>query len=545
MQNLRLSSLLSTFLVLLFHSSSLAFSSPTKQLLLSSQTQSLYTQLLEFSKTNIDPSSLTITVNNQDVTKRVDFTQVGSTVLLEYKLLTNLPAKANAEFVIRAKTRGTMSEPPVDLELKTNVDIVGKFSAAPINLIELSPTHNDDTLPIDPFALEDTPTVVYAGGQVNVLYKTGDDLSNLEVKVPVAALNEKGEIVKIDYPSVRFNDQNWTNGSFSLTAPMKDGVALVPIKLKIANPASFSIDIDTIIVRMDEAASTNGAVIRPQALILLAIPVAISAFDAVAALIVGTAATYAVVNTAMCIGDPSYCQSTMNGIADELLQSGRAVPLITPSIALPSNGVCRATTTAAPAARKQRNRALAPIASPVQCVPKPDQSAGSSSKPSQERFNENEAKPPTLDYDAQQGIWDKFLQEADLFCRFGKGTFDGFSQAEKDALIEAGKLWKGGGSNGANRKTVLDFLKSKGLIGEFGKFTGHHQNSKACYPSLARDITNLTIVESKDSVHRDICHGGKYGNCTFGELFKETADIITDFLADPNTVDLTTINQCR
>jgi hypothetical protein len=242
---------------------------------------------------------------------------------------------------------------------------------------------------------------------------------------------------------------------------------------------------------------------------------------------VGTVATKAVVETAMCLADRSYCTPNLPSITDELIQSQRVVPIILPSTSIPIGGVCQKTTTATKAKRKPRNRALAPIASPAQCTPEPDQSSGST--PAQERFNENEAKPSSLDYDAQQGIWDKFLQEADLFCRFSRGTFRGFSDTEKAILVEAGKLWKGG--TGANRETVLDFLKSKGLIGKGGKYTGHHQNSKACYPNLAREIRNLTIVESKDSVHRDICHGGKYLNCTFGELFKETADIITDWVS--------------
>ncbi len=272
-----LSRILCTFLVLLFYSSSLAFSSPTKQLLLSSQTQSLYTQLLEFSKTNIDPSSLTITVNNQDVTKRVDFTQVGSTVLLEYKLLTNLPAKANTEFVIRAKTRGTVSEPSVDIEAKSEADIIGKFAVAPVHIIKI-PSYEG--------VLEDaqiaTPVSVFSNGAINILYQEGDRLENFRIDVPVFALDEKGSHLNIDLDSIQLSglSSGISSGSSSMTA----GMAVIPLTVTSSNLDSLDIGVGTITIGSSSGA---GALLRPQALFVLAVPVIVLTAEQAATVFIG------------------------------------------------------------------------------------------------------------------------------------------------------------------------------------------------------------------------------------------------------------------
>jgi hypothetical protein len=499
-------------------------------ILSSSSVNGFKTSVGNFSGAKINPSSIKITVGNADVTSMTDITvsrgatygEIYDGFNFDVKLTDPIKAQPNLEIKLSGTTKDGIL-----FETKTVAGIVAKIAVAPINFIEISPNFFDDTLPLDPFALEATPTVVFAQGQINIMYKAGDDLSNLDVNVPVVALSENGDIVPTNSSSVKLNDQRWTNGSYSLSAPMINGVAVVPLKLKVPIPGSFSLDIDTIL--LDQQASSLGISSRVQTrnpLVIVAIPV----------VVVGLA-TYVIVYHAIEIikevmqaTNPGYVDSNMSGNADELLMNQQAIPRVFPNTTVTTPGICPITTTANPVIRRTRNRPLTAIATPAQCLPTPDQSAGPSNVPSQERFNENEAKPSDLDYAAQQGIWDKMLQEADLFCRFGKGTSSKFTKPEIDILKEAGRMWKGGTKNGESRTKVLDFLKSKGLIGEKGKYTGHHQNSKACYPSLARDIKNLTIVESKQSVHRDICHSGKYGNCTFGELFKETTDIISEFI---------------
>jgi hypothetical protein len=499
--------------------------SSSSQLVTAQSLKGTTSEIPDYRKYNIDPSKTTLSIGGVDFTgKAVIVPNPNNTenLLVTLVLPEPLKALANLEFKLNTETKEGKKA-----ESSSFVNVAAKVAVPPINFIEISPNFFDDTLPFDPFALEATPTVVYAQGQINIMYKAGDDLSNLDVNLPVVALSENGDIVPINYPSIKLNDQNWTNGSYSLSAPMVNGVAVVPLKLKVLVPGNFSLDIDKAILSDQVSGlSTFSRVQTRNPAVALAVPVVVIGF--------GAYVVYYYVNEIIkevIRGTNSgYVDSNMSGIADDLLTSQLAVPRVLQVVPVTAPGVCPITTTGTPALRKPRNRVLPLLATPAQCLPTPDQSAGPSSVPSQERFNENETPPANLEYAAQQGIWDKMLQEADLFCRFGKGTSSKFTKPEIDILKEAGRMWKGGTKNGESRTKVLDFLKSKGLIGEKGKYTGHHQNSKACYPSLARDVKNLTIVESKSSVHRDICHSGKYTNCTFGELFKETADIISEFI---------------
>jgi hypothetical protein len=239
----RLSSLLSTFLVLLFHTSSFASS---------------------FSSANIDPSSLKILVNNEDVTKRIDIVQNSSSVRIDYKLLTNLPATANSEFVIQAKTRATLSEPAQVLEAKSNADIVSKFAVAPIHIIKI-PSYEG--------VLEDaqiaTPVSVFSNGATNILYQEGDVLNNFRIDVPVFALDEKGAHLNIDLESIRLS--GLSSGVSSGTASMTAGMAVIPLTISSSNLETLKLEVSTIV----GGSSGAGAVLRPQALFVLpfAIPV--------------------------------------------------------------------------------------------------------------------------------------------------------------------------------------------------------------------------------------------------------------------------------
>ncbi len=158
------------------------------------------------------------------MTKRVDFTQVGSTVLLEYKLLTNLPAKANAEFVIRAKSRGTMSEPSVDIEARVITDVVAKVQAP--NII---PIIVPDDIPLS----KTTPYTVEGSRGLLVVARATDAVNGyINTFVPVRALDNTGQVLG------SFSSDNAISFRASVSngsAKFVNGIALVPTKIKLNN----------------------------------------------------------------------------------------------------------------------------------------------------------------------------------------------------------------------------------------------------------------------------------------------------------------------
>jgi hypothetical protein len=224
MSILRLSSFLCTFLVLLFCSSSLA---------------------TPFSSANIDPSSLKILVNNEDVTKRIDIKQNASSVRIDYKLLTNLPAKANSEFTIQAKTRDGVS-----LESKVLADVVAKVQAP--NVI---PIIVPDDIPLT----KATPYTVEGPRGLLVVARASDATDGfINTFIPIKALDEKGQLLS-DYSSDTEISlrASVSNGS----AKFVNGIALVPSKIKLDN-AGQSTTIGHIFV---SSSSSQGSSLRVQA----------------------------------------------------------------------------------------------------------------------------------------------------------------------------------------------------------------------------------------------------------------------------------------
>ncbi len=198
-----------------------------KQLLISSTTTALSTQLLDFSSANIDPSSLKVLVNSEDVTKRIDIKQNASSVRIDYKLLTNLPAKANSEFVIRAKSRGTASEPPVLLEARTMADVVAGFQVPTVHL-----RFADDAL--DPTI--QTPFVEQDSLGIYIVAREGQALSEIDALIPVQAIDEKGQLLNVTtITRYSFDSTGWAsdvivNGS----AAIENGIAQLPIRIALS-----------------------------------------------------------------------------------------------------------------------------------------------------------------------------------------------------------------------------------------------------------------------------------------------------------------------
>ncbi len=121
------------------------------------------------------------------MTKRVDFTQVGSTVLLEYKLLTNLPAKANAEFVIRAKTRATPTEPPVLLEARVVADVVASMFLQSVSIVRVP----------EGLMGAGSDTFEYVEDNVKTIYVREDVLTEIPIILGLTVLDELGTSIDI------------------------------------------------------------------------------------------------------------------------------------------------------------------------------------------------------------------------------------------------------------------------------------------------------------------------------------------------------------
>lgn len=488
-----------------------------RRLLLADEVLSIQANIPQFSVSGLDPTRLRFYLGDQDVTSQVDITypvtfydwwqnrnvtvdRLDAVLFLDQPM----PTGAGLRIGLAGETRAGQ-----EVDGTTQLDVIHELRAAQINLVQLF-DDDDSLLPVDFEELENTPVVVFSGGYLNIIYRPGDPIDNLEVLVPLVALNEAEEIMNINLPDLSFDDSLWGQ-SYSGSAPMTNGLALVPVNLTIPNPDAFTLRVRQVFLQRSN-----------QEIGIMADPVTVTlGVGALAAAVTGYCAV------ADCAPGLGYWLEDMLFTLQRLIPAPQ--PVFDPNVCYEAI-LC---TTAEVIAPPQIGAITIVRPTTAECTPQPDFTSGNTPQP--DRTNRSDPRDPNRANNAQNAIDERWLVEADFICRFDQGTVR-WSETQLRVLQEAGEIWKGG--NGS-KTAALQKLRDGGLMGARGSHVGHHINSVQCFEGYAGSVENIVLTPK--SGHMAQCHGGSYNNCAQGELFKSMDEIAEILLQENQGID----NGCR
>jgi Carboxypeptidase regulatory-like domain len=467
---------------------------------------------------NLDVSTIQVYFRGQEVTK---FSQVNilDESRLEVVYTTGEPFKAglNAALTIKAYTKPSTSKPKKLITLSETIHLVAKFGVTQTVFV---PEKYIADYPVSGYPTE--PTAISDKGKLVVFYPYQQPIVNFTLRVPIGALDEDNAVLPVSFSSVNLDLDSSTTGVTAIaSAPMTNGLSFPRLTFNAQDPTTIKVIAKKNGLLVSSDAPSLGALdqsIKPK--FVFAIPLAVQVFVGAAAaieVIIQSQQGALAIPPIDFIGIRDWFSAEAQSIQAQATATAGAVIIVANAIVQP---------------RAKPIVLFAPTT--VDCLPKPE--FGSGNRPTQDRFDQKDPKLNDLGSRAQKGIDRKWLDEADLICRFGQGTGD-WNANQLKAFEEAGKLWKGG--NGS-KAAALRKLKDAGIRGAGQSHVGQHINCKAGFMGSADDPRNIILIPN--SIHKLKCHNDDFKNCSTGDLFKPFADLALDLA---NKVGFDNLVACR